>query len=460
MLKGGNPLTVGVGIVIEVIRKNNSDYDPEVGAEASALPSSRDPIYLGTLLRLFAQHVPDFMSLILSPMHTVGGGDGPITVQRKELSAAFGANIEPLGFDRFKTCELMAELLHCSNMGLLNEVGSEEFVRARDAERERLKAEGKLSGANEQHMSSDDLAMKSSTQTRLGADSPSEYRRLEVQNASDDDGFEEVTHSGATGDDVKDDFDEKADLEDLLESSKHDVGVSFLDKDDEDFVDEPLTSPGLPSEGGSTAPFTDDSELLPAPLSPKKAAQQKAVPAEVSEGVSQLSLGNTAGNETAKEGYAEADQSSTEKLSDEGLPSTSTKSQESSNQATEVHEKDPEVSAGTSSEHEALPSHVTPDHNMEATGMETQHPEDMPAPLFSGRPDHQSQEQETTVVKDVTSGLEDTTMADAGEGTNSIIYTGTDDARLGDAYAAPVVGDYLKMQFVDHRVVPTILVRT
>src|ERR1700754_4248779 len=29
MLRGGNPLTVGVGIVIEVIRKNNSDYDME-----------------------------------------------------------------------------------------------------------------------------------------------------------------------------------------------------------------------------------------------------------------------------------------------------------------------------------------------------------------------------------------------------------------------------------------------
>ena len=28
MLKGGNPLTVGGGIIIEVIRKNNSDYDP------------------------------------------------------------------------------------------------------------------------------------------------------------------------------------------------------------------------------------------------------------------------------------------------------------------------------------------------------------------------------------------------------------------------------------------------
>lgn len=157
MLKGGNPLTVGVGIIIEVIRKNNSDYDPDVASDASAPPSSRDPIYLGTLLRLFASHVPDFMALILSPNHTINGGDsGPQNIKRKELSAAFGAKIEPLGFDRFKTCELMAELLHCSNMGLLNEVGSEELVRTRDAERIRLKAEGKLTGSG----TLDDLVYK------------------------------------------------------------------------------------------------------------------------------------------------------------------------------------------------------------------------------------------------------------------------------------------------------------
>ena len=32
MLRGGNALTVGVGIIIEVIRKNNSDYDPDVAS--------------------------------------------------------------------------------------------------------------------------------------------------------------------------------------------------------------------------------------------------------------------------------------------------------------------------------------------------------------------------------------------------------------------------------------------
>ena len=131
MLRGGNPLTVGVGIIIEVIRKNNSDYDldNQVGPE----PKTSDPIYLGTLLRQFADHVPDFMHLIRSS-----------SAKRPDLKAAFGSKIEPLGFDRFKTCELMAELLHCSNMGLLNERGAGEDVKKRDGVRERLKAEGKL----------------------------------------------------------------------------------------------------------------------------------------------------------------------------------------------------------------------------------------------------------------------------------------------------------------------------
>ncbi|KAF3926437.1 hypothetical protein AA313_de0206133 [Arthrobotrys entomopaga] len=139
MLKGGNPLTVGVGIIIEVIRKNNSDYDPELAGGIDSIPSGRDPIYLGNLLRLFAKHVPDFTGLILNSEPSVLNEDGTRTVKRRELKAAFGGTIEPLGFDRFKTCELMAELLHCSNMGLLNEKGSDDYVRQRDTQRERLR---------------------------------------------------------------------------------------------------------------------------------------------------------------------------------------------------------------------------------------------------------------------------------------------------------------------------------
>ena len=244
MLKGGNPLTVGVGIVIEVIRKNNSDYDPEVGEGSVKTLSSRDPIYLGTLLSLFAKHIPDFVALMLSKNHTIGSQDGPVTIQRKELCAAFGGKIEPLGFDRFKTCELMAELLHCSNMGLLNEVGAEAYIKARDVEREKLRAEGKLAvSVNRHDTDSDGITIRSPNSSRLGSNSPEDLRRLEIQNGSDDDGFEEVTHSQDLEDDVKDDFDEKND--DMLDNVKAGNFSSFMEKDTDDFVDEPLSSPRL-----------------------------------------------------------------------------------------------------------------------------------------------------------------------------------------------------------------------
>ncbi|KHJ36136.1 putative sit4 phosphatase-associated protein [Erysiphe necator] len=181
MLKGGNPLTVGVGVIIEVIRKNNSDYDPCIGTEEST-PSSRDPIYLGTLLRLFARHIPDFMSLMLTPSKIVGNSNGLMRSRRKELDTAFGGKIEPLGFDRFKICELMAELLHCSNMRLLNEAESEEIFRKRDIKRELLRVEGQF-----------DSSQNGSSIKVNGA---SQVKKLHIQNVSDDDGFERVSHSG------------------------------------------------------------------------------------------------------------------------------------------------------------------------------------------------------------------------------------------------------------------------
>ncbi|KAL9053115.1 MAG: hypothetical protein Q9162_004979 [Coniocarpon cinnabarinum] len=201
MLRGGNPLTVGVGIIIEVIRKNNSDYDTEgVGPD----PKTSDPIYLGTLLRLFSDHIADFMNLILSPKHTVMTENGTTTIVRKDLTVAWGDRIEPLGFDRFKTCELMAELLHCSNMGLLNERGSEKMIKARDAERERLKAEGKLKSSAAKPPQGDFSTSVDSSEfhhaeafTPLG-ESPENVKRLEVQNSNgEEEEFEKVAISDA-----------------------------------------------------------------------------------------------------------------------------------------------------------------------------------------------------------------------------------------------------------------------
>lgn len=193
MLQGGNPLTVGVGIVIEVIRKNNSDYDPEqIGPDS--MPTPYDPIYLGNLLRLFAQHIPDFMALIQSSKHAVHDGTSLKSVDRGRLNSAWGDSIEPLGFDRFKTCELMAELLHCSNMGLLNEPGSEAYVRHRDEERDRLIREGIFNLHRDEQSGIDynDTTADFTNGSVMETGSPEALKARVVE----DEGFEDVGASG------------------------------------------------------------------------------------------------------------------------------------------------------------------------------------------------------------------------------------------------------------------------
>ncbi|KAG7845261.1 hypothetical protein KL941_003106 [Ogataea angusta] len=127
MLCGGTGLSNGVGIVIEIIRKNNSDYDaiPVVYITIeSHPPTPRDPIYLGTLVKVFAEYMAQFTEMLERKVDKV-------------LETPFG-QIEPLGFERFKICELVAELIHCSNMALLNHEKGEEIVRERDLARELL----------------------------------------------------------------------------------------------------------------------------------------------------------------------------------------------------------------------------------------------------------------------------------------------------------------------------------
>lgn len=344
MLRGGNPLTVGVGIIIEVIRKNNSDYDPESGINADAPPSTHDPIFLGTLLRQFATHVPDFMNLILSTKHTVTEGSKQKSVDRGTLKSAWGQDIEPLGFDRFKTCELMAELLHCSNMGLLNEIGCEEFVRLRDEDREGMRQNGKLGLNKQADESTIDVSLASSKLESSFAPSTGTA-------AGEEDGFEKV--SAADGE----------------KNASKDSGL-------DDFVDEPLT--------------------------PTKPSLQAQIPSQsIDEGVRRLSL------------------------------------------------EDAEVSSPTHNDSK------TPDSKQ---GTLSPHTDDKPAPLFAKRSD--PEKTPTPASPEPPSSprqVEDVSMTDVLESEASMQQSPV--IKRSDDYPPqePVVGDYLKMQFVEHNVVPTIL---
>lgn len=238
MLCGGNPLTVGVGIVIEVIRKNNSDYDPDVGG-IDNIPSSRDPIYLGTLLRLFATHVPDFMSLILTQTMVVTNEDGTKTEKKRELKAAYGGTIEPLGFDRFKTCELMAELLHCSNMGLLNERGAERYVRERDRERDRIWAEKERDRLEAEGITD----ANGGVEGELVEKAPLQVQNGGVEDVMNEDEFEDVAVSGMLDEVRGTRFGRE--VEDPFSDPKEKEGFK---KDDDVFVDEPLSPLATPAD--------------------------------------------------------------------------------------------------------------------------------------------------------------------------------------------------------------------
>lgn len=446
MLGGGNALTVGVGIVIEVIRKNNSDYDPDVGAEANSSPSSRDPIYLGTLLRLFAEHVPDFANLIMNA-----------PAQKARLDSTFGDKIEPLGFDRFKTCELMAELLHCSNMGLLNEVGSEELIAARDSERQRLRVEGKLSALRGEDVpsSADDLTM------RISHSSPAdEGRRLEITNISEDDGFEEVAHSKEMTEDTSHEF---VKAEEEIQAGQ---ATSFLDKDEDDFVDEPLSSPRLQdSDAKIEEPEFDDPDLVVAPLSPSKqkandlnelppspSKDEGAKVEDLVEDMQKSLLEDKPKTPEPQDAAGSADDSGT------STPAVDTPAASSvaDSEATKPEVQDPQPSEA------------------EAPSSEPQAEEaDKPAPLFSQSqtaPDEsvaKPEEPKDADVSDAPKETEEPQVApqaaepdqpEAAAGDSSILVGHEVPPEAQDlSNVQPVVGDYLKMQFVEYGIVPTIL---
>ncbi|KAI1054003.1 hypothetical protein LB507_007469 [Fusarium sp. FIESC RH6] len=407
MLGGGNPLTVGVGIIIEVIRKNNSDYDPDMGTESTAAPSSRDPIYLGTLLRLFAENVPKFMSLIMD-----------VPSKKDKMDSTFGVKLEPLGFDRFKTCELMAELLHCSNMGLLNEPGSEELTAQRDIERQRLRNEGKLGPVKEEDHSADDLTMRTPA--------PEEKRRLEVTNA-DDDGFEEVEPSKEMSEDTSHEFVKAEDDIPVVSTTP------ISGKDEDDFVDEPLSPPQQLAKVEETR--FEEPDLMVAPLSPTKVKTEAAEPAKPD-------TDKPLPEVPSEEKPDEKPEASKEDAPKEDTPKEDAKDDTSDSSVVLTpapSEPETKTESDAPKGDEAQPRGLSPK------------PEDTPAPLFSAPPAPESGADRPPQVPE----------KDEPKTEEASTETKTEEAKPEEQTPAqteePVVGDFLKHQFVEYRVVPTIL---
>lgn len=478
MLKGGNPLTVGVGIIIEVIRKNNSDYDPEIGSGVESIPSSRDPIYLGTLLRLFASHVPDFMKLILSHGAPVTGADGKTREYRRELKVAFGGTVEPLGFDRFKTCELMAELLHCSNMGLLNEKGGERYVKERDAERERLKAECYQLG-----LDGGDHDVSGSVEEVVVEKAP-----LQVQNGGielSDDGmneeeFEDVTISGVL-DDPRTEGDEAMSGSLVLTEEDEDMKKS----EDDIFADEPLSEmTALQSAAAEVA-----ESLVKADASPGKV--QEDIILDTLETKEDKKI-ETPGEESSKEAEPVAEKADVhmEDAPPVAPPKDATPEVTAQKSATDSGstprapsppplggEEDAALrQSGRSMVDElklaaSVPAPLSPkpppvsaerlDAELPPLPKEPIEPKEAEEASLIAVPAEDEDEEEN--LMDLSGSSPDSTMNEGEVSVRSLGSFGSSFTEYQtlvepDLDGNPVVGDYLKMMFVEHQVVPTILV--
>lgn len=150
-------LITGIGILIELIRKNNSDYfeqhlfhalrshllqrqqeisderararadgsvkdearddeDEEMEGMEDAMAEMTDKlgiVHLGPMLRVLCERLSDFQSLI-----------SRAPTEEQTLTTTLG-EVKPLTFERYRITELYAELLHCSNMALLNRAPGE-----------------------------------------------------------------------------------------------------------------------------------------------------------------------------------------------------------------------------------------------------------------------------------------------------------------------------------------------
>lgn len=469
MLKGGNPLTVGVGIIIEVIRKNNSDYDPDIGTGVDSIPSSKDPIYLGTLLRLFASHVPNFMKLVLSHGISVIDQDGVKKETKRELKVAFGGSIEPLGFDRFKTCELMAELLHCSNMGLLNEKGGERYVKERDAERERLKVERRQLMLMAEEMG----GLNAGVEGIVVEKSPLHVQNGEAELSDDginEDEFEDVVVSGML-DDVRVDSD--------MDGVEIPVPGDQAKKDDDDddiFAEEPFSPPNPPTD--TPAPCAEP-PAAPTDVAPPDTTQDEPS-AAVDLAPEPQAAAAAAKPDTGDVSMGEAPPAVPPKDNpDTKVPEAKQPQDEAAIRATEgfpkapspplIEEDDEALRKGgrslvedlKASTQQTAPS-THPPVAITAERLDAALPPlpaEQPSPPLPPPP---AQEPEEENLMDL-HGTPDTTAAEGDVSVRSMASFGSNLTEYQamiepDLDGNPVVGDYLKMMFVEHQIVPTILV--
>ena len=282
-----------------------------------------------------------------------------------------------------------------------------------------MKAEGKLS-AEQNSTPLHDEAFASSVDShgfhhaeRPDDDlngSPEEIKKLEVQNASDEDGFEKVAVPDA-------------------EALPDEVTFDDFNKRLDDTVPSPLVKSGDPASTHHV-PVDMDVEQAVTPTEqahPGTMDDSPPTPTGLPRQVGELQLGSP-------------EQTSDEPQS-EGKRRVSLLTQQ-------LQQQIQESELNTSSDQTQTSENEEQDVDM------LSHPEDKPAPLFSSNASssQSGDDDESDSPSRSTATLQPNTALPAGA---------NEDGRLweADLDGSPVVGDLLKIMFVEHQVVPTILVR-
>ncbi|KAK9768391.1 sporulation-induced protein [Basidiobolus ranarum] len=105
-------LVNGVGIFIELIRRNCSDDEP---ADLFQYNGPIAPIDLSDMLGVLSSRLGDFQNILTNPRNVAESIDSTI------------GKVKPLGFERLKVCELYAELLHCANINVTDTDSGDEI---------------------------------------------------------------------------------------------------------------------------------------------------------------------------------------------------------------------------------------------------------------------------------------------------------------------------------------------
>nr|KMM64977.1 extragenic suppressor of kinetochore protein 1 [Coccidioides posadasii RMSCC 3488] len=374
MLQGGNPLVVAVGIVIDVIRKNNPDYDPEPPEGRDATPSNHDPIYLGTLLRIFADHVPDFMKLILSSDRTVNEG-GTYKV------------IERVIWDY--TTRLV--VMNICKYERVNESAYEAWEPLVDKMKTPVCCIPKI-------------LMNSATEyrpRRLVQAPPDEIRRIDSSNTGEEDGFEDVGSASvileAKG--IPENTNEQ-DTKSCVGTFTHVRKLGVRD----DLVDEPLTPPR--NEPSST-------EKLPERPPPPSAgvSEQEGPTSPTSSGLTEKVQG----------------------FKFESINQNPTESQSSDQVTSALASNDTAQEVTCDQDQPSRPNHL---------------PTPSPSPAAKVPPIAKNQKQEDGSNDYASCGQQ---LLSPSQREKFVQYI------QEDSNGRPVVGDYLKIMFYKHNVLPTIL---